>query len=452
MGCIASKPPIDFSADVNFEHFKLLRSVGRGAFGKVCIVLKRDTKKLYAMKYMNKEKCLQKRAIRNVFNERKILESLQHQFIVNLWFAFQDEEDLFFVVDLMLGGDLRYHAQRSGAFSEDRIRLYTAELMMALVYIHDRNIIHRDIKPDNILMDENGHVHLADFNVAASIRKGSLLYARAGTKPYMAPEILNKSGYNQSADWWSLGVCMYELLRGKHPFRGGTTEEMLEMIQSAPIKYPTTWSEPCISFLSGLLERDVTKRMTITSENVQEVLKHPFLASLDYDKLINKELVPSFVPDKDKVNCDAMYELEEMMLEDNPLHKKKQRLQKTTMSKQEQAKRETIGAELQRIAEKFTVYDRSKVKSTPDVALDTNIDDDEITSASPRPQRASGLAVFSNEHDSSHMSEDENALRGDSDSRRVRSQSTDPDPLELPTRLVTPVVDDGSSTSSPIQA
>ena len=182
---------------------------------QVCIVLKRDTKKLYAMKYMNKEKCLQKRAIRNVFNERKILESLQPSFIVNLWFAFQDEEDLFFVVDLMLGGDLRYHAQRSGAFSEDRIRLYTAELTLALVYIHSRNIIHRDIKPDNVLMDENGHVHLADFNVAASIRKGTLLYARAGTKPYMAPEILNKSGYNQKADWWSLGVCMYELLRGK---------------------------------------------------------------------------------------------------------------------------------------------------------------------------------------------------------------------------------------------
>ncbi len=137
---------------------------------QVCIVRKRDTKQLYALKYMSKEKCIERKAVKNVLNELSILEALHHPFIVNLWFAFQDVEDLFFVVDLMLGGDLRFHVQKSGPFSEERTRLYAAEVMSALAYMHDRRIMHRDVKPDNILLDLEGErLCLAKENYIRSV-------------------------------------------------------------------------------------------------------------------------------------------------------------------------------------------------------------------------------------------------------------------------------------------
>eukprot|EP00128_Syssomonas_multiformis_P000239 Colp12_sorted_trinity150504_noHs@20430 len=356
--CCKGKPPIDFTQEVCFDHFKLLRSVGKGAFGKVCIVMRRDTKRLFAMKYMNKEKLLGKNALKNVYNERKILEMLNHPFIVNLWFAFQDDEDMFMVVDLMLGGDLRYHLQRYGPFSEERVRLYIAEISLALAYIHSRKIIHRDIKPDNILMDENGHVALADFNVAAFVpEKGDLLYTRAGTRPYMAPELISRQGYSYGADWWSVGIVMYEMLKGKHPFKGAKPEEIPDLICNGILKYPNTWSPDCISLCAGLLERDPKKRLGLSETNMS-LKNHAFFKELDWNDVLEKKVTPAFLPDKDKVNCDAMYELEEMMLEDNPLHKKKQRLNKT--SSQHDIAGNSANDEMRRICAKFKTYDRSK--------------------------------------------------------------------------------------------
>eukprot|EP01137_Pigoraptor_chileana_P006244 Opistho-2@50378 len=360
MGCVSSKRNIDFSAEVNFEHFKLLRSVGKGAFGKVCIVMRRDTDKLFAMKYMNKEKCIEKHAVRNVINECRILQMLEHPFIVNLWYAFQDEEDLFFVVDLMLGGDLRFHLNKTGAFAEDRVKLYAVELSLAIEYLHERKIIHRDIKPDNILLDELGHVHLADFNVAAFVPDGVELHVRAGTRPYMAPEVLLKQGYDTGADWWSLGVCLYEMLKGKHPFRSGNPDEVIELITRTPISYPPQWSIPCVNFLQRLLDRDPKVRFSIVRSSMADLKRDPWFTGIDWNSALKKEMTMAFIPDKDKINCDAMYELEEMMLEDNPLHKKKQRLRTAGKGDTMDSVKEKLGAELQLIADKFVVYDRLK--------------------------------------------------------------------------------------------
>ncbi|XP_045407096.1 serine/threonine-protein kinase 32A isoform X3 [Lemur catta] len=152
----SSKPPaFDENEDVNFDHFEILRAIGKGSFGKVCIVQKNDTKKMYAMKYMNKQKCVERNEVRNVFKELQIMQGLEHPFLVNLWYSFQDEEDMFMVVDLLLGGDLRYHLQQNVRFLEDTVKLFICELAMALDYLQSQRIIHRDIKPDNILLDEH---------------------------------------------------------------------------------------------------------------------------------------------------------------------------------------------------------------------------------------------------------------------------------------------------------
>ncbi|KAI8512642.1 Serine/threonine-protein kinase 32C [Branchiostoma belcheri] len=246
---------------INFDHFQILRSIGKGSFGKVCIVRKKDNKQMYAMKYMSKSACLEKDASHHVLRELDILQKLEHPFLVNLWFSFQDEEDMFMVVDLLLGGDLRYHMGQDVTFTEEVVRFYICELVLALDYLRSRNILHRDLKPDNILLDEQGHVHLTDFNVATVLRENELATSLSGTKPYMAPEVYMTAlemcrGYSYSVDWWSLGVVAYEMLRRKRPYHIHTVtslQEVVHQFETTGVHFSSQWSKD----MCNLLRKDL---------------------------------------------------------------------------------------------------------------------------------------------------------------------------------------------------
>lgn len=200
------------------------------------------------MKYVHKIECTERGSLRNILREVDILSKLEHPFLANLWFSFQDEEDLFMVCDLLLGGDLRYHIQHHVNFTENNIFLIIAEIALALDYLRKKNIIHRDIKPDNILLDEDGHAHVTDFNVATVLENGQLATAMSGTRAYIAPEIykcaieisgvnvkIKKSGYSYSVDWWSLGVVGWELASGGvrpfHLHSGTSYSEAIKILQ-----------------------------------------------------------------------------------------------------------------------------------------------------------------------------------------------------------------------------
>uniref|UniRef100_A0ABK0L446 Serine/threonine kinase 32B n=1 Tax=Rattus norvegicus TaxID=10116 RepID=A0ABK0L446_RAT len=297
------KPPVfDENEEVNFDHFQILRAIGKGSFGKVCIVQKRDTKKMYAMKYMNKQKCVERDEVRNVFRELQIMQGLEHPFLVNLWYSFQDEEDMFMVVDLLLGGDLRYHLQQNVHFTEGAVKLYVCELALALEYLQRYHIIHRDIKPDNILLDEH------------------------------APEIFQVyvdggPGYSYPVDWWSLGVTAYELLRGWRPYEihsATPVDEILNMFKVERVHYSSTWCEGMVDLLKKLLTKDPEIRLS----SLRDIQSMTYLADMNWDAVFNKALMPGFVPNKGRLNCDPTFELEEMILESKPLHKKKKRLAK----------------------------------------------------------------------------------------------------------------------------
>ncbi|XP_072784101.1 serine/threonine-protein kinase 32B isoform X3 [Taeniopygia guttata] len=364
---------------VNFDHFQILRAIGKGSFGKVCIVQKRDTKKMYAMKYMNKQKCIERDEVRNVFRELQIMQGLEHPFLVNLWYSFQDEEDMFMVVDLLLGGDLRYHLQQNVHFNEGTVKLYICELALSLDYLQRYHIIHRDIKPDNILLDEHGHVHITDFNVATIVKGSEKASSMAGTKPYMAPEVFQAfmdggPGYSYPVDWWSLGITAYELLRGWRPYEihsATPIDEILNMFKIERVHYSSAWCKGMIALLKKLLIKDPECRLS----SLADIQNSPYLADVNWDAVLGKAVTPGFVPNKGRLNCDPTFELEEMILESKPLHKKKKRLAK---NKSKDGAKETcpLNVHLQQCLEtvrkEFIIFNREKLRRQQDPSGQTS--------------------------------------------------------------------------------
>ncbi|PCH42244.1 kinase-like protein [Wolfiporia cocos MD-104 SS10] len=354
--CCCSEP-VDFDGEVDLYHFDLLRAVGKGAFGKVRVVQHKRSHKMYALKYIEKSKCIKQKAVANIIQERRLLEEIDHPFVVNLRYAFQDDENCYFVLDLMLGGDLRFHLDRLKRIPEDTVRFWTAELSSALSYMHKQRIVHRDLKPDNILLDELGHVHITDFNVAIHYSERRLHTSVAGSMAYMAPEVIGQTGYTWCVDWWSLGVVVWELLFRKRPFDGHTADKMKSAITKGPIRFPTRVDEYCSveaqDFLHGLLDRNYKTRLGCRKgRGVRDIRSHPWFASMDWESLENKEIQPPYVPDRDKANFDVSHELDEFLMVEKPL----------THSKRKKANRDLdkMKPEMRQLEEQFTVYDFSK--------------------------------------------------------------------------------------------
>ncbi|KAK9764789.1 hypothetical protein K7432_007427 [Basidiobolus ranarum] len=317
----------DHTVEPNLFQYDLLKSLGRGAFGKVMVVRSKRDGKLYALKYISKSQCVKQKAVRNILSERRILERVDHPFVCNLQCAFQDDEHMYLLLDLMLGGDLRFHLDRIGHFTEEAVRFHISEISSGLNYLHKHNIIHRDIKPDNVLLDQWGHCHLTDFNSSGRIRSGKPCKSVIGTHSYMAPEMIQKRGYNQSVDWWSLGVLMFECLYGKLPFRGRTNQKTNEAIISGqimfPKKCPQEISLECYAAVLGFLQCDIQKRLGCGENKIRN---HPFLDSIDWDALEAKQIQPPFKPEIKLIASDTLTQLEEVLFEEPPLtHKSSKR-------------------------------------------------------------------------------------------------------------------------------
>ncbi|KAJ3227976.1 hypothetical protein HK099_007845 [Clydaea vesicula] len=370
--CRESKPAYD--GEVELKHFHLLRVVGKGSFGKVRIVRYKKTDKIYALKYIDKNKTIKNRATENTINERRLLEETNSNFVCNLRFAFQDEEYLFMVLDLMMGGDLRFHLERMKTIKEGIVKFYVAEISVGLSYIHDLKIVHRDLKPDNILLDEFGHAHLSDFNIATHFRKGKPLLAIAGSMAYMAPEILSKQGYYSSIDWWSLGVVTFELLFGKRPFRAKTNKELIHAILNTDPIYPPNASNfvsrDGLDFLQKLLTKDVNFRIgTVESGGRETFRSHPWFKDIDWERLEAKKYQPPFVPDTKSSNFDASHDLVELLLDDKPLSHKKSRISKKRKSDIEKGNIDPVSGqdpvllrEKKIMERKYLVFDFTKPK------------------------------------------------------------------------------------------
>ncbi|KAJ3249958.1 hypothetical protein HDU77_007249 [Chytriomyces hyalinus] len=329
---------------VHLNHFELMHVIGKGAFGKVRVVKAKTSKSLFALKYIDKRQCIQMHAIQNIFRERAILEDINHPFIVNLNYAFQDDANLYFVLDLKTGGDLRLHLNQHTVFPETAVKLWALELASALQYLHTQNIVHRDIKPDNVLLDSEGHAHLTDFNIAVNIDKSSILKSHSGTLPYLAPEVFEEHGYYWQVDWWSFGVTLYELVYSKRPFRAKRTSSLIKSIREKEIDFPHTSCMPvsanCVSFLRQLLDRNPFTRLGCRARQILDVREHPWLRDMDWRLVEQKAMQSTFVPNPSINYLDPRVVLEEFLQDGllmDPTTPKSKRIKSTALNRKKEA-------------------------------------------------------------------------------------------------------------------
>ncbi|MBN3297026.1 KS6A2 kinase, partial [Amia calva] len=280
-------------------QFELLKVLGQGSYGKVFLVRKikgTDTGQLYAMKVLKKATLKVRDRVRSKM-ERDILAEVNHPFIVKLHYAFQTEGKLYLILDFLRGGDLFTRLSKEVMFTEEDVKFYLAELALALDHLHSLGIIYRDLKPENILLDEEGHIKITDFGLSKeAIDHDKRAYSFCGTIEYMAPEVVNRRGHTQSADWWSFGVLMFEMLTGSLPFQGKDRKETMALILKAKLGMPQFLSPEVQSLLRALFKRNPTNRLGAGPDGVEEIKRHPFFGTIDWNKLYRKENKPPFKP------------------------------------------------------------------------------------------------------------------------------------------------------------
>ena len=293
---------------MNRNNFDFLYVIGKGGFGKVWKVKSKKTKITYALKEMSKLKVIDKKSIKSINSERELLSKLHHPFIVNMHYAFQDNENLYLVMDLLTGGDLRFHISRHKKFSEEQTRFFICGIIFSLEYIHSHNIIHRDIKPENLVLDENGYIRLTDFGIAKENMPDNSSET-SGTPGYMSPEVMKSMNHSFPADYFALGVIGYEFMKGERPYYGRNRKEIKEQIMSrqAEIKAEDineSWSKESADFINKLLMRKPEQRLGY--KGINELKEHPWLKYYPWLLIKDKSLPSPFVPEN-KDNFDKRY-------------------------------------------------------------------------------------------------------------------------------------------------
>lgn len=290
-------PRID-KKEVCLEDFELLKVLGKGAFAKVVLAQKKDNKKYYAIKILKKKRIIQENQLQHTMAEKTILQHVNHQFLVGLEYAFQTETKLYFVLEFMVGGEMFQHLRTAGRFTEDRTKFYAVSIVLGIGFLHERNYIYRDLKLENLLLDDKGYAVLTDFGLAKFVPTNQKTQTFCGTPDYLAPEVVLQTGHNRTADWWSLGVLIYEMIHGRTPFFSQTVDEMYHNILNKQVIFDSNIaiSANARDIIVRLLERDPNKRFGVQGDS-QEILSHPWFADINVSLILQRKIIAPFQPD-----------------------------------------------------------------------------------------------------------------------------------------------------------
>uniref|UniRef100_A0A1L8DLW5 non-specific serine/threonine protein kinase n=1 Tax=Nyssomyia neivai TaxID=330878 RepID=A0A1L8DLW5_9DIPT len=282
---------------VTLENFEFLKVLGKGTFGKVILCREKSTAKLYAIKILKKEVIIQKDEVAHTLTENRVLRTTNHPFLISLKYSFQTADRLCFVMQYVNGGELFFHLSRDRVFSEDRTRFYGAEIISALGYLHSQGIIYRDLKLENLLLDKDGHIKIADFGLCKEdITYGRTTKTFCGTPEYLAPEVLEDNDYGRAVDWWGTGVVMYEMIIGRLPFYNRDHDVLFALILMEEVRFPRSISQEARSLLNGFLVKIPSQRLGGGPDDVKEIQAHPFFASINWTDLEQKKIPPPFKP------------------------------------------------------------------------------------------------------------------------------------------------------------
>ncbi|CAI6337648.1 unnamed protein product [Periconia digitata] len=277
------------------QDFTIQRTLGTGSFGRVHLVQSKHNQRFYAVKVLKKAQVVKMKQVEHTNDERRMLQQVKHPFLITLWGTFQDSKNLYMVMDFVEGGELFSLLRKSQRFPNPVAKFYAAEVTLALDYLHAQNIIYRDLKPENLLLDRHGHLKITDFGFAKEVP--DITWTLCGTPDYLAPEVVASKGYNKSVDWWSLGILIFEMLCGFTPFwDGGSPMKIYENILKGRVKYPPYIHHDAQDLLQKLITPDLTKRLGNLHGGSKDVMNHPWFAEVTWERLQKKDIDAPYVP------------------------------------------------------------------------------------------------------------------------------------------------------------
>ncbi|KAL4867705.1 hypothetical protein BDV12DRAFT_117404 [Aspergillus spectabilis] len=277
------------------DDFAIQRTLGTGSFGRVHLVQSKHNHRYYAIKVLKKAQVVKMKQIEHTNDERRMLNRVRHPFLITLWGTWQDARNLYMVMDFVEGGELFSLLRKSQRFPNPVAKFYAAEVTLALEYLHSLDIIYRDLKPENLLLDRHGHLKITDFGFAKEVP--DITWTLCGTPDYLAPEVVASKGYNKSVDWWSLGILIFEMLCGFTPFWDqGSPVKIYQNILQGRVKFPPYLHPDAVDLLSRLITSDLTKRLGNLHGGPEDIKNHPWFAEVTWDRLLRKEIDAPYVP------------------------------------------------------------------------------------------------------------------------------------------------------------
>ncbi|KAK2189064.1 hypothetical protein NP493_115g01007 [Ridgeia piscesae] len=302
---------------ISLDEFRSIAVLGRGHFGKVLLAEYKPTREFFAIKALKKGDIIARDEVESLMSEKRIFEvanSLRHPFLVNLFACFQTPEHVCFVMEYACGGDLMMHIH-SDVFSEPRSVFYAGCVVLGLQYLHDHNVVYRDLKLDNLLLDSEGFVKIADFGLCKEgMGYGDRTGTFCGTPEFLAPEVLTEPSYTRAVDWWGLGVLIFEMLVGESPFPGDDEEEVFDSIVNEEVRYPRFLSSEAITIMRRLMRKNPEKRLGSSERDAEDVKRQAFFKGVNWGELLQRQVKPPFVPTvkhpEDVSNFDEEFTLE----------------------------------------------------------------------------------------------------------------------------------------------
>ncbi|KAF1821915.1 Pkinase-domain-containing protein [Dissoconium aciculare CBS 342.82] len=288
-------PKRETKGKYTLADFTISRTLGTGSFGRVHLVQSKHNQRFYAVKVLKKQQVVKMKQVEHTNDERKMLQRCRFPFLITLWGTWQDSKNLYMVMDFIEGGELFSLLRKSQRFPNPVAKFYAAEVTLALDYLHSMNIIYRDLKPENLLLDRHGHIKITDFGFAKEVP--DITWTLCGTPDYLAPEVVASKGYNKSVDWWSLGILIFEMLAGFTPFwDAGSPLKIYENILKGRVKYPPYIHPDAQDLLSKLITADLTHRLGNLVGGSRDVMQHPWFAEVTWERLLKKDIDAPYVP------------------------------------------------------------------------------------------------------------------------------------------------------------